>query len=568
MAIEMEQNIQDSDTNSESDTVRETENSDSTERKFEKRNENTQNERSIEIEMQTILKKIKELPSQTEELEEPVPTKDSEVVYAKLCKVLKVRELSAFITQLAGEKMDLSYQCLGPVGIIPVTKALASSKSVKILDLKYNRLGLKGLPPIISMIEQNENILHLNLAANEIGKGSASLLNELVSRCFTVEFLNLSNNNLGDEELQEIGLAIMKADSVKELFLNSNDFSSAKAQPFGSSINKCSVLMKLDISSCHLEEGAMYIFGGLKMSNLTVLNLARNGIPNEAMPALATGLRGNKSLKEIDLSYNIISNKGAVALAPGLKSSSTLEVMILAHNPIQGSAATKILNSAGDSLKLLDLTAIKVNMDFFRTLRKYAKADRELRVLFGSEIRYDLFPRDLSAPDAESISKDNVITYLEKIAEEKSISLRNALKSIHANFIAEQFTKLAAEKEKGAAEKKDKKEKGAAEKKDKKEKDPTKKTDAKEKDAAEQKDVDKRPEMTTEEFAKALANSAIGVPKTKIREVTEALSEEEHVNMWKLITKIRWKPDDLNVKIKAPKKVETGDKKKDKKKKK
>ncbi|GIX91493.1 hypothetical protein CEXT_618531 [Caerostris extrusa] len=63
-------------------------------------------------------------------------------------------------------------------------------------------------------------------------------------------------------------------------------------------MSKCSELEHLDLSYNHFEEGSSGLFGALKNSNLKYLNFSKNGINDEAMEALAKGLRGTRLCKD------------------------------------------------------------------------------------------------------------------------------------------------------------------------------------------------------------------------------------------------------------------------------
>ncbi|XP_035230224.1 leucine-rich repeat-containing protein 74A-like [Stegodyphus dumicola] len=468
--------------------------------------------------LQETLERLRSLSGNAAELKLPVPTTDIQSVYKKLCKALHVPETSTFSSGIDSESMDFSYHCLGLFGIIPVTKALTLHFKIKKLDFAYNKLGSESLPAIALLLDQNHNITHLNLSCNGIGKNCANELRSLIDNC-SLEFLDLSNNNIGDEGLSAIAQELMKVDNIKELNLSRNDFSADRSAAFGSCIAKCVTLEKLDLSCNHFEDGAIGLFIVLKNSNLKFLDISRNGIPDEAMPVLAAGLRGNKSLQELSLSSNYITNKGAVLLAPGIRGSSTLEILRLSYNPFQGAAASAVLNSAGNNLKILDLSGIKGNIDFLKTLRSYEKCGKNLEVLFGTEIRFSLFPKDYFLPRQDTLTESNALMYMQQLADEKGVSLRITLKIIHATFIAEQHAAVSELLEKSEL------------------------------------DQDKEPrQMTIEAFANGLTNSQLAVPRSLALELARYLAEDGYINMWKIISETKWRPDALIIKLKQEKK--------------
>ncbi|GFU07551.1 leucine-rich repeat-containing protein 74A [Trichonephila clavipes] len=480
------------------------------------------------------LERLRKLPNTASEIEIPKPKLGITDIYYKLSKALKVPINSTFLNNIENEAMDFSYQCIGLVGIIPIAKALMLCQAVKNLNLSYNKLGVQSLPVITALVNQNENITHLNLKNNDIGRNSSQRLIELISACSNIEFLDLSENDLGNEEFIEIAAALMKIDRTKELILSKNSASSACGLVFGSSINKCSALERLDLSSNFFEEGAGGIFSTFKFSNLKYLNFSDNGINDEAMPDLAKGLRGNKSIQELDLSNNFISNKGITEFAPALKKSSTLETLRLTNNPFHGISTNILLRSTGENLKLLDITGIQVNLAFLKTWNKFKKSGRTTQVLFGSVIRHDMLPQDYIPLQDQAIDTSNALDFAQQFADEKGISLKHVFNDINSNFIIEKAMEALQTADEEAAVK------------------------------------ETKPRlMTTDDFARALSSSELSVPKSIATELANALSVDGMVNMWEICSKIKWRPDDLAAKVKSVKKEPPPDKKsKDKKKKK
>lgn len=491
----------------------------------------------FEDKLQETLEKLKKLPILVSEIKLPEVKVGVTDVYTKLCKALEVPISSNFLSNAQSEKLDFSYDCLGSIGIITVTKTLIPCKTVKELDLSYNKIGAQGLPAITALVDRNENITHLNLSNNEIGNSSSKNLGDLIRAASGLESLDLSRNGLGDEEIIEIGVSMMKNDKIRELDLSNNDIGSANGNSFGSSIENCSALEKLDLSNNHFGEGAIGVFSSLKKSNLKYLKFSKNGIPDEAMSVLNVRLRKNQSLEELDLANNCITNKGVGVLSTGLKKSSSLQTLKLAHNPFQGASANTVLSSVGPNLKLLDLTGVKVEMAFIKTLRNLTKSGRDIEVLYGSELRHDCLPRDSHLPTDDAIDSLNVLGVLQKLADEKGVSLRNVLKSIHSSFIIQKAAGPAGPKSEVAGSKKDLKK-------------------------------DEIQQMTKDEFAKRLSSSQISIPKSVAQDIANACSKDGHVNLWELISGVKWRPDDLVVKVKNTAAIEEGKKKGEKSKKK
>ncbi|KAF8787515.1 Leucine-rich repeat-containing protein 74A [Argiope bruennichi] len=331
----------------------------------------------------------------------------------------------------------------------------------------------------------------------------------------------------------EIAAALAKIDRTKELILSRNDAGPDCGLVFGSLISKCSALEKLDLSYNHIEIGAAGLFNALKNSNLKHLDFSKNGINDMIASDIAKGLRTNKTLQILDLSSNHITNKGISEIAPAFKKCTTLEVLRLNNNPFHGPGASVVLNSIGENLKLLDLSSIKGNLTFEKTLAKYKKSGRTIQVLYGSKVRYDLFSREYWKTDTDTINETNALACAQKLADEKGLSLKNVFKGIHASFLLQKFE--AAQSADEDTKKDDKEDAG---------------------------------KMTIDNFAKGLVNSPLAVPKATAIELAKALSVEEKVDLWDIIPRIKLRPDDLAVKPKVKKQEPPAEKSKDKKKKK
>ncbi|KAG8200169.1 hypothetical protein JTE90_024954 [Oedothorax gibbosus] len=478
--------------------------------------------------LQETLKKLLELPISVSELKQPDVKLDIVSVYIKLCKALNVPINSAFLSFAQSDKLILSHQSLGPVGVIPVAKALIPCKTMKEIDLSYNNIGVQGLPSITLLGDRNENNTHLNLSNNEISKNSGKQLGALIVASSSLESLNLSWNDLGDQEIMEIGTAMMEKDKIRELNLSNNDIG-WNVKSFGSSIANCSTLEKLDLSNNHLGEGIIGVFGSLKKSNMKYLYVSGNGIPDEPMSVLAVSLRKNKCLLELDLSKNCITDKGVNVLSSSLKRSTTLQKLKLANNHFQGSSAHTVLTSIGPNLEHLDLTGIKVKMAFIKMLKKFVADGRHIEVLYGAGLPYDLLPKDCHLNSGDDINESNVLNMLQKMADKSGVSLRNVLKSIHASSIIQKTTANKKNKESEEVES-------------------TQET---------------RQTIQKEEFAKRLANSQIALSKEVAQDIATACSKDGQVNMWELISSVKWRPDDLLVRIKESE-ADKEDKKKNK----
>ncbi|XP_015929780.3 leucine-rich repeat-containing protein 74B-like [Parasteatoda tepidariorum] len=489
----------------------------------------TNSEEFFKTKLNSILERIRNLDT-VEDLKLTTTKKEPAAVYSELCKIYKIVESSTFLSNINNEEMDFSYHGFELDEIISVTKALVYCKSVKRLNLSFNNIGPESLSEITSLLNQNEHIMHLNLSNNGIGKKTGESLSNLLSESHSVTFLDLSGNNLGDEEFAAIGNALPLTNTIKTLNLSRNDIGMISGALFGTCIAKCSSLEELDLSSNHIEDGLIGVFNNMKKSNLRILTVSRNGIPDAAMDALARGLRACKTLQEVDVSSNFISNKGAMALAPGLKGS-TVEIFRIAHNPFQGKPATVLLRAAGANLKLLDLSGIKVDLSFLKFYRSYSESGRDMKVLFGSEIRYDIHPRDQFQPEEGIVDGSNALLVALKFADEKGMSLKNVLRKIHSSYLKE--------------------------------------TPEEEETKEKEEDEVKERRMTATVLANGLIDSDLEMPKTLAREISTSLADEEgFVDMWEIITKLPYRPDDIAVQIKKEKK-KSGDKKsKDKKSKK
>ncbi|GIX91496.1 leucine-rich repeat-containing protein 74A [Caerostris extrusa] len=96
---------------------------------------------------------------------------------------------------------------------------------------------------------------------------------------------------------------------------------------------------------------------------------------------------------------------------------------------------------------------MRVNLKFVQTLAKYEKAGRDVKVIYGSEIRYDVLPRS-SQPVAEStegevLTESSAMVFIQRLADEKGLSLKHIFRDIHAKFINQKAEEALQNAEEG-----------------------------------------------------------------------------------------------------------------------
>lgn len=326
--------------------------------------------------------------------------------------------------------VDLSNLNVGDTALRPVVETLFFSNRVTKLVLSNTEIGLDVLERLSYLFELNEGIEYLDVGGNNIGPGCEEYIERILNNGTRLEYLDMSENGLEDSQLSAISRALNNSPRLSVLILRGNDFlGGLAAMDLADCLSSNDKLQNLDLSSNKFgTSGATRIFRSLRSNAcLKALNLSANEIGSGCGVDLGLALDANSCLEELDLSRNLLTKKSTGPIGKGLESNTALESLNLAYNPLFAKGAAVLLNaiaSSGNKVGFLDLSGVRVDKPFLRSLSRIRASGRSLEVKYGHRMRCGLceasWPRTLSE--------------LMEYADRKGTDLRSVMTEIRANF--------------------------------------------------------------------------------------------------------------------------------------
>ena len=274
------------------------------------------------------------------------------------------------------EKLDLSHNRIGSVGmealaqaVVPNTvlkklvlsdndvgddgaKALAEVLNCKTileeLDLSDNGIGNVGVEALAQVIGSNTTLKELSLRGNDVGDVGAKALAEVLNCNNILEELDLSLNGIGEIGTEALAQAIGSNTALKKLVLSDNDVGHVGAKALAAVLNCNNILEKLDLSFNRIGCFGAQAFAQAIGPNTTLkkLVLSSNGTGDIGAIALAEALHSNSSLKVLKLFGNCIGDSGAKAFAEALHHNSTITHLDLSRNEDIGEEGVHHLTQA------------------------------------------------------------------------------------------------------------------------------------------------------------------------------------------------------------------------------
>lgn len=186
---------------------------------------------------------------------------------------------------------------------------LNGTEVVDVLHLQNKGLGPASAAIVAGCIRRNATVTALHLDDNRIGaEGVAALTAVLAST--NVVSLSLSGNGIGADGLTAIA-AVLNATELTTLNLAENCVCDVLFN-----FNAANEVRDGRYSGTYSVKGIAALASGLRGNrSLTALNLADNGIGDEGCVELAHALAHNRSLASLNLHMNDMGVKGANALA-------------------------------------------------------------------------------------------------------------------------------------------------------------------------------------------------------------------------------------------------------------
>ena len=194
-----------------------------------------------------------------------------------------------------------------------ILNSLTAITTLTFLNLGNNQITHEADEALASVIMHNTGLEELHFNVNSLGVGTLKVAKAL-QHITTLRILGLGNNKIPQEACNELALAIKSNKHLKGLWLNDNNLHS--------SVNI--ILNSLTA-----------------ITTLTVLNLNKNQITEEADEALASVIMHNTGLEELYLNGNSLG-VGTLKVAKALQHITTLKKLGLGNNNIPQEACDEL----------------------------------------------------------------------------------------------------------------------------------------------------------------------------------------------------------------------------------
>ena len=158
-------------------------------------------------------------------------------------------------------ELNISYNNIGPLGMLCLAEGLKSCRQLVKLDISYNNVVSHGMASLAEGLKSCRQLVKLDISHNNIGSHGMSSLAEGLQYCTNLQVLYLINNNITSDGVAAI-VGVMK---------------------------RCRYLQKLYLSRNSIcVDGAAVLVGGWQHKNMLRLNLRDSlGDPHES--ALRSG---------------------------------------------------------------------------------------------------------------------------------------------------------------------------------------------------------------------------------------------------------------------------------------
>ena len=338
--------------------------------------------------------------------------------YINRCRRFGIPPVTIVLNSLTKQKLKLSHQGLGYVGLRAIAPALKTNTFITELDLRDNNIDEDGMKLIAKTLSDNLFINHLDISMNNINNAGLEEFLKSLTTNQHIKHLNMSQTGLKDRHADMISNFIKENATIKIFLLNRNEFSVAGGALIGNALAVNSTISHLDLSWNHIRyAGATAIGQALKLnSSLTTINIAWNGFADNGAEAIAKALFTNDTLQELDVSYNRISDKGSTVLADSLKVNKTIRVLKMNWNAIRSEGASALINGIdkNDQSKIeeLHLNGVIINGVCKAEMDALLQKRLQLRIYIGGVTNSTAMATNMNKIRREIV--EIISTYLSK----------------------------------------------------------------------------------------------------------------------------------------------------------
>ena len=262
-----------------------------------------------------------------------------------------------------------------------------SDATARLINLQYSQRV--PIPKCLLTLKklQTTHDLHekLNLCAivngDDIGDEGCEYLSQALEQTTTVHTLDLSDNAISSKGIEALKAGLIYNTSIRSLDLRENRLGSKGARSIATLLEKNTTLQTLLISNINTHAGGgMYLTEALE-KNITLLNLDIGWNPIFLKPLIL--MLAGSSLRMLNISGIKLTIDNAKLLATTLETNKTIHTLNLSHMSIDDEGAVLLANviKVNTTIHTLDLSHNQIQTEGTTILAKAVKQNNTLQDL-------------------------------------------------------------------------------------------------------------------------------------------------------------------------------------------
>ncbi|XP_050416623.1 leucine-rich repeat-containing protein 74A [Patella vulgata] len=317
---------------------------------------------------------------------------DTREMYIKACRSGQVQPSNTYLHQLNRQRISLRSLLMKPRDIKPVAVSLVRDTVTTVLDLSYNDLGPVGIMYVAEMIQENNSLLDIELSATFPGKHGLLALAEALKANKNICTVNLSHNGIEHTEAHIIADIIESVVSLEELYLSHNKLGYEGGKSIATAVGNSKTLLTLDLEWNNIRRASAVELAKMLANNTTLktLNVAWNGFGKEGCIAFGKSLVQNTTLYELNLSSNRVDPSSLSYLLRGLMKNTGLVSLKLNGNSITTEGCKALVATIGTSktsnIKDIALDGVPVDAEFVEMV-KILSSEKNMTITHGRQMK-------------------------------------------------------------------------------------------------------------------------------------------------------------------------------------